>query len=429
MSKRRTKIAKRLRSLIAPLALKVISNRIFLIFLSLCALGFVVGRHGFHSPPPIPYEDLFDNIDVYSYREAPADSVTHVVVELNAGGHPFREYDIDTRRFSVPKQGSRYVRAVGGTRYRPLRLRGHAGQGFWLELPDSLNPGAGEGQFEQLYQRTLFFVRPLVVARIALGILSGYSVGYHLATWEGSLGNPAMQARIMDTPGIGRAIAREAWRRVLLEPVLMGDGTDIEVFGATHDKQRVYTNFFKLALRDSDDFVPREVARLAAAGQLEFSRAMAAFAGAVDHAQEDNRELSSDDFRAIEVWARMLYGRGHWARHVAPAASEERSMYLGALTYYGLAPVTPDQARIWIGPRVLVQYGEVDGFVADDIPATALGCPLSWRRRLIPDTTATGADAWALRWVDQSTMGIAQLMPVWKALRRGLPFLHPRPRI
>ena len=124
----------------------------------------------------------------------------------------------------------------------------------------------------------------------------------------------------------------------------------------------------------------------------------------------------------------MLYGRGHWARYVAPAALEDRSMYLGALTYYGLEPTRDDQPRIWIGPRVLVRCGDVEGFIADDIPATALGCPRPWRKRLIPDSTAMRADVWALRWVDRSSVGIAQMLPVLRSLERVLPWRRSRPQ-
>jgi hypothetical protein len=297
-----------------------------------------------------------------------------------------------------------------------LRLRGHAGQGFWFEFPDSLSPGMQPGQFDELYQKTLGYLRPVSLLANALGVLSGYSIGFRVGTWEGSLCNPSMQDRMVETPGIDRLITLEAWRRVLLEPVLMGDEANADAFGSIQEKQRVYSNFYRLALRDSNRFIPREAERLARAGEEQYSRAMLGFSAALERARQDREPLGSRDFRAIEVWATMLYGRGHWASRVGPVQGDERTMYLGALAYYGLAPNGPDDSRIWIGPRVLVRCGEVEGFVTDDIPATALGCPVSWRSRLLPDYVAEEGSP-SETWARYGVIG-SQLQPALRSLER-----------
>ena len=102
---------------------------------------------------PLPYDELFDNMHVYSFRDTPSDTISHFVVELGACGRTFKQFDMDSRRFFRPERGNRYVRAISGTHYRPLRLRGHAGQGLWFEFPDSLSPVMQAGQFDELYVR------------------------------------------------------------------------------------------------------------------------------------------------------------------------------------------------------------------------------------------------------------------------------------
>jgi hypothetical protein len=52
--------------------------------------------------------------------------------------------------------------------------------------------------------------------------------------------------------------------------------------------------------------------------------------------------------------------------------------------------------RIWIGPRMLVREGETEGFVADEIPATGVGCPIAWRAEQLERTS--GTNAWATAW-------------------------------
>ena len=64
-------------------------------FLGLALVGFVVGREEVRHPIPIPTDQVFDNLQVYSYRDAPSDTTVHFVVELTAFGKPFAEYDID----------------------------------------------------------------------------------------------------------------------------------------------------------------------------------------------------------------------------------------------------------------------------------------------------------------------------------------------
>ena len=418
MGKTRLKLVRKLTRPIAPLIARLLQNRFFLLFVSLSVLGYVVGRVQLPRPAPIPYDELFDNMHVYSFRDTPSDTLSHFVVELGAAGRTFKEFDVDSRRFYKPEHGKRYVRAISGTHYSPLRLRGHAPQGFWFEFPDSLSPTMQPGQFDELYQKTLSYLRPVSLLANVLGVLSGYSIGFRIGTWEGTLANPRMQQRLLATPGIEQTITMEAWRRVLLEPVLMGDEANADAFGSIQEKQRVYANFYRLALRDSNHFIPREAARLEAAGEGQYARAMLGFSAAVARARQDSFVIGSHDFRAIELWAGMLYGRGHWATLVSRGSGDERSMYFGALAYYGLAPTGPDESRIWIGPRVLVRCGDVEGFVTDDIPATGLGCPVSWRSRLLPEYAGEGG-APAETWARYGVIG-SQLQPALRALDRVL---------
>jgi hypothetical protein len=418
LGKRRLKIVRRLLKPLVPLVVGLLRNRYFLLFVSLSLLGYVVGSIQLPHPAPIPFDELFDNMHVFSYRDSPSDTSYHFVVEIGTSGRPFKQFDVDSRRFFKPEHGNRYVRATSGTLYRPLRLRGHADQGFWFEFPDSLSLTMPPGQFDELYQKSLSFVRPAALVANALGVLSGYSIGFRIGTWDGALANPRMQARILSTPGIERLITREAWRRVLLEPELMGDESNTDAFGSIQEKQRIYSSFYRLALDDTNRFIPREAQRLAQAGEDQYARAMLGFAETVARAEADTAPLESRDFRAVEVWAGMLYGRGHWASYAAPARGEERTNYFGALSYYGLAPSASDEKRIWIGPRVLVNVGDVEGFITDDIPATALGCPVSWRSRLMPDYAdeiGVPRETWARNGVVGS-----QLQPALRALERFL---------
>jgi hypothetical protein len=388
----------RLVSLAVSVGQFLLRSHLLTLFLALCTLGFWAGTQA----RPDPFHELFENLGVLSYREAPSDSTARFVVELTAGGRAFREYDLDAGQFSVPVRGRDYRRTISGTHYRPLRVRGHVEQGFWLELPDSLAPALLPYQLTELYRTTLEYVKPVSVVTSVLSTLSGYSIGYRLATWGASLSNPAVQDRMLATPGLGRMVAREAWRRVLLEPVVTADESDARRFAAVHGTHRIYTNFFKLALNDSNGFIRSEAARLDSAGQVRESRAMVAFAEAVHRAAQDTCALVSSDFDAIEDWASLLSRHGHWARGVTPSRGEERMRYFGMLAWYGLAPPTPDERRLWVGPRVLVHEGEMEGFVTDDIPLVAVACPMAWQPWLNGQGVVSSTSAWTAQYLGAS---------------------------
>ena len=384
------------------LALWLLKSQLLTVFLILFGLGFWTGTRVRPEPGTVPYDELFENLTVASYREAPSDSSARFVIELSSGGRVFREYDIDARRFVTPVRGHDYRRSINSTRYRPLEVRGHVGRGFWLEIPNASGRTLLPDQFTELYRSTLDYIRPISLASNVLGTLSGYSIGYRAATWGSSLGNPTIEERLLATRNIGRVLAHEAWRRVLLEPVMMDDDNDAGRFAAVRGTQRIYTNFFKLALNDSDGFIPREAARLDSAGFGREARAMRAFARSAVRAAQDTTELSSADFTAIEEWASLLDRRGHWAPAATPPAGEPRMRYLGTLAWYGLAPAAPDEHRIWVGPRVLVQEGDVKGFIADDIPLTPAGCPSAWRPWIRSDAATLQSTVWTARWVGAS---------------------------
>lgn len=396
-----------------------IASRVFLLFLVLCVTGYFVGRHSLPDASEIPYDQLLENLGVYSWRDAPADSTAHFAVELTVNDRVFRVYDVDHRRFESPAAGHGYRRSISGTHYAPLRLRGRADTGFWLVLADSGGRIALPGQFEELYRKSLAYVKPVSIVSNVLGLLSGYSVGFRLATWNTSLANPAVQERVVETPGMGRTITREAWRRVLLEPAVIADEEDPGAFATAYDAQRLYGNFFKLAVRDSDGFIPREAARLAASGHPEVGRAMLAFAAAVARANPDS-DLTSADFRAVENWAALLDREGHWAKFLTPARGEERAQYLGVLAWYGLAPPGGAEPRVWIEPRMLVRDGDTEGFVADGIAATETGCPLLWRACLLDGTDRDGVSAWTAQW----TAGRPELVPFVTAGRKVAHLFH-----
>lgn len=396
------------------LAAFLLKSQLLTVFLLLCGLGVWMGLKSRPAAGALPFDQLFENLSVLSYRESPSDSSAHFVVQLWAAKHVFREYDVDARTFRAPIEGRDYRRAISGTHYPALRVRGHAGRGFWLEMPDSSIRMLLPEQFQELYQTTLDYVKPVSIVTTVLGTLSGYSVGYRLATWSRTLANPRVQEKILESPGIARRIAREAWRRVLIEPVLMGNEGDASRIAALHGTQRLYTNFFRLALDDSDGFIPREVARLDSAGRASEARAMERFAAAVSRVARDST-LSSADFAAIENWASLLDRRGHWAADAIPPAGEERMRYLGTLAWYGLQPTASDERRIWVGPRILVREGDTEGFVADDLPLLPAGCPEAWRPWLDGEITGGAANAWTGQWLGSSR----EFAPVFQ-MARGL---------
>ena len=385
-----------------PVAKFLLKSKLLMVLLVLCAFGFWAGMRSTQNDTSIPFEELFENMSVLSYRESPSDTSVKFVVELAARGRVFRQYDLDTRTFMPPVRGRDYGRSISGTRYRPLRIRGHVDRGFWLELPDSSEHALLPDQFEELYRSTLDFVKPVSTVTVVLGTLSGYSIGYRAATWSTSLANPKVQDHVLAIPNMGRAIAREAWRRVLLEPVIMTRESDADRFASVRGMQRLYTNFFRLALADSDRFIPQEVTRLDSLGRSRDARVMLSFAEAARRAASDTCDLRSADFRAIEDWASLLERRGHWAGGTAPEPREDRMRYYGTLAWYGIAPANNDDQRIWMGPRFLVREGDMEGFVADEIPLTGIGCPISWRPWLRRDNGAMANNVWTAQWVRDS---------------------------
>jgi hypothetical protein len=379
-----------------------IKSHILTIWIGLCVFGFVVGTQVHPASKAIPFGDLYEDLRVVSYREAPSDSAPHFMVELRARGRAFRQYDVDARQFLPPAKGQEYWRSVSGTSYEPLSVRARVDRGVWLEIPDSSAKSLVPDQFDELFSSTMDLVSPVAVVTSAIGILSGYSVGYRLATWGQSLSSPEVQARLLATPGFGRTIAREAWRRVALEPAITLAENNPEQFASVNGRQRLYSNFFKVALDDSNGFIPYESARLESLGAAREARAMTAFTTAARRAAEDSCDLSSADFAAVEEWASLLDRRGHWATGYFPPPGEERIRYLGVLSWYGLAPEAEDHRRVWVGPRLLVTRGKAEGFVAEDIPRLAAACPIAWRPWLGSEGVAAGPNSWSARLAGES---------------------------
>jgi len=391
----------------------VIQSQLLTVFLALCTLGIWMGLKSRPGATSLPYDELFENLSVLSYRDSPSDTAAHFVVQLSASGHVFREYDVDTHRFLEPMRGRDYRRSISGTHYPALRVRGHMDRGFWLEMPDSTISSLLPEQFNELYQTTLGYMKPVSLVTSVLGTLSGYSVGYRLATWSRTLANPQVQERILASRGIGRMVAREGWRRVLLEPVLMGNESEASRFAALHGTQSLYTNFFRLALSDSDGFIPREAERLDSTGHAPVARTMMAFTSAVARAAKDSVSLESSDFAAIENWASLLDRRGHWASGTIPPRGVERMKYLGTLAWYGVEPASADQRRIWVGPRMLVREGDTDGFVTDDLTSMPPGCPQAWKPWMNGQITGGAGNAWQGQWLGSSR----EFAPVFEMAR------------
>jgi hypothetical protein len=397
----------------------ILKSRLLLLLLSLFALGFIAGKQSRPDTTGMPFEELFENLSVFSYKDDPYDSSSHFVVELSSRGRVFSEYDVDARRFNKPSGGRDYGRAMSGTRYPILAVRGHVENGFWLELPKSSGPTLLPDQFDELYRTSLDFVKPVSVVATIVGTLSGYSIGYRAATWTTSLSNPDVQKRVLATAGVGRMVAREAWRRVLLEPVVMEHESDPARFASARGTQRIYTNFFRLALSDSNQFIPYESARLDSAGSPREANAMRMFTQAVRRAAQDTCHMGSGDFQAVEDWATLLDRRGHWATRSMPQPGEDRMRYFGTLAYYGVAPSAEDERRIWVGPRVLIREGDTEGFVADDIPSLGVGCPMAWREWLRHDTTGLAGNAWTAQWMRESRQ-LAQFVSFGRDIARRL---------
>ena len=419
MAKKRSQFKGKIVKLAVPAAKFMLRSKLLMFLFALAAFGFMAGKHARPDPTAIPFEELFENLSVLSYRESPSDTSARFIVELSSRGKVFKQYDVDGQCFLPPVRGHDYGRTISGTRYRPLKIRGRVDRGFWLELPDSSEHSLLPDQFDELYRTTLDFVKPVSTATVVLGTLSGYSIGYRAATWSSSLSNPAMQRRVLAIPGIGRVIAREAWRRVLLEPVVMAREGDPDRFATVRGMQRIYTNFFRLALNDSDSFIPHEAARLDSMGRSRDAGVMRAFAMSVQRASQDTSRLTSTDFSAIEDWASLLDRRGHWVRGAMPGTREDRMRYFGTLTWYGLAPSPPDEHRIWMGPRLLVREGEMEGFVADEIPLTGVGCPIAWREWMRRDNGTMAASTWTAQWMRESRQ-LAQAVDFGRDVARRL---------
>ncbi len=373
----------------------LIRSALLTVFVVLCVAGIIVGLLTRPNPRVIPYAELFNEMNVVSYRESPLDTTSHFVVDLCAGGKAFSRYDVDADAFTPPPRDHDYNRAITGTVYRPLQVRGHVAEGLWIAVPRLVRPSILPQQLDELYRATIDAVKPVSLVTGAVGMFSGYSIGYRLGIWNSSLRSRAVQQRVVATPGLGKVIAREAWRRILLGPLVMGTEDDAKRLAAACATQRIYANFFCLALNDSDGFIPREAARLAGLGRFYESRTMLAFAEAV-HRAKLGSTVTSADFDAVERWASLIMRRGHWAAGTIPPAGEERARYLGTLTWYGVAPSAPEMDRIWVGRRLLVREGETEGFVDDQIPATGVGCPIAWRAELREQTSTT--NVWAAVW-------------------------------
>ena len=388
-------------------------------FLGLCLLGFLVGREEVRHPVPPPTDQLFENLQVYSYRDNPSDTTCHFVVEMTAFGKPFAEYDVDQRRFVTSGFGRRYDRMFSGAHYSRIKLRGHAGEGCWISVPDSSTMALTQGQFDELTRKTLDYVRPVGIVTNLLGLCSGYTIGYRIGQWEASIANPAVQRRLLAMPDIQRVITREAWRRVLLEPAFMNSQPDAATFATALDQQRLYNRFYLLALQDKGGFTDHEAARLRAAGQPEYARAMTSFVATVQRAEADTVTLTSRDFRAIETWASMLFSRGHWANYVSDTTDDARFRYLGALAHYNLSPPEGPSSsgrhahQVWVGPRALVTVDGEEGYISDEIPATVLGCPMGWKAYLMPGERDEERNFFTVRWVKPPG---AEFLQVAKAL-------------
>jgi hypothetical protein len=405
-----------------------IKSHILTVWVGLCVVGFIVGTQARPEPNEVPYDDLYEDLRVLSYREAPSDSAVRFVVELRARGRAFRQYDVDTRQFLAPSRGQEYWRAVSGTSYEPLSVRGRVDRGVWLEVPDSSAKSLLPEQFDELFSSTIDLVSPVSVISTAVGILSGYSVGYRLATWGSSLSSPAVQARVLAMPGFGKAIAREAWRRVALEPAIALAENDPARFASVSGRQRLYTNFFKIAMNDSNGFIPFESARLESLGAARQSRAMLAFAEAARRAAQDTTHLSSADFAAVEEWASLLDRRGHWAAGFMPPPGEERIRYLGVLSWYGLAPEATDRRRLWVGPRLLVSTGDAEGFIAEDVPRIPAACPVAWRPWLGGDGPQAGPNSWTARMAGEARQ-FAPIVSLVKDIARATAGLTKTDRV
>src|SRR5262249_3778677 len=94
-------------------------SQIITVFFGLCVLGAFVGMPTRPAHGRFPYDGLFDQPQVMSYREAPTDPSRRFVVQLCAGGKIFSQYDIEDRAFQPPPSGRSYARTITGSTYSP----------------------------------------------------------------------------------------------------------------------------------------------------------------------------------------------------------------------------------------------------------------------------------------------------------------------
>ena len=69
------------------------TSQILTIFFGLCALGLFVGVQTRPAPGTFPWAEIFDQMQVVSYRDAPSDTTSRFVVQLCAGGRVFSQLE------------------------------------------------------------------------------------------------------------------------------------------------------------------------------------------------------------------------------------------------------------------------------------------------------------------------------------------------
>src|SRR3989442_7741451 len=74
LGKKRRHFSTRLFSILVPIVKFMFRSYLMLALLLLCALGFWAGLHERPQPSSIPFDDLYENLSVLSYRDSPTDS-------------------------------------------------------------------------------------------------------------------------------------------------------------------------------------------------------------------------------------------------------------------------------------------------------------------------------------------------------------------
>ena len=280
-----------------------IKSQLLTFFLVLCALGFWVG---FAARPEqgVP----FRSVRGYDGAVVPRSDTT---ARFSRSSWRTRTGAVRSRRAPLHRADADVTTSsIGGSaRYRPLTLRGHVGPQA-LELPDSTRPKlpGGSAQRAAANKSSDLRLKP-VGSRARTATLSGY---YRLPprhTWAARCRTRRCRSGYSRC-GMDRVIAHEAWRRVLLEPVLMGD----ERRRALRRDARHATAIHQLLPARAERqrrLHPREgAARLARSSAR--ARAMR-----VRHrgqrAAQDTIDLRSSDFSAIEGVGESADHRGHWS--------------------------------------------------------------------------------------------------------------------